>query len=137
MPERLRPEVGSWLFGCDVCQDVCPWNRKAPWGTSPELQPRPELLGLDLIDVLNLSDEDFRRCFRGTALWRTKRRGLVRNAAIVAGNLRDVRTLPALERLSSDLDPVIADACAGPSANCKSRSGIRQNSEHTRLGGTP
>src|SRR6185503_8481463 len=82
VPQELREPTGDWVFGCDVCQEVCPWNRKAPSGQAPELQPRAELETLDPVELLGLSDEDFRRRFKGTALYRTKRSGLLRNAAI-------------------------------------------------------
>src|SRR5262245_28180089 len=89
IPEELRPGVGQWLFGCDVCQDVCPWNRKAPLGREVGLQPRPDFAAVDPVELVGISDEEFRRRFRGTAIWRTKRQGLVRNAAIVLGNTGD------------------------------------------------
>jgi epoxyqueuosine reductase len=108
--EELRPGMGEWLFGCDICQDVCPWNRKAPPGNEPALQPRVDLLALDILDILQLTEAEFRTRFRGTALWRTKRRGLVRNAAIIAGNTGERRAVPALERLLGDDDPVVAEA---------------------------
>ncbi len=107
---ELRAGLGDWVFGCDVCQEVCPWNRKAPPGTEPALQARPELERLDLIEVLGLSEEEFRRRFRGTALWRTKRRGLVRNAALVLGNTADAAALPALRRALEDAEPLVRDA---------------------------
>jgi epoxyqueuosine reductase len=110
MPEELRDGLGEWLFGCDVCQEVCPWNRKAPPGMEPTLRGRPDLMQLDLIEILGLSEEAFRRRFRGTALLRTKRRGLVRNAALVLGNKRDPAALPALRRALEDTDSVVRDA---------------------------
>src|SRR5262245_17647351 len=110
IPEELRPGVGPWLFGCDVCQDVCPWNGKAPLGREAALQPRAELTAVDPVELLGLTEEEFRRRFRGTAIWRTKRQGLVRNAAIVLGNTGDERALPALERATHDADPVVQDA---------------------------
>lgn len=110
MAMELRPGIGPWLFGCDVCQDVCPWNRKAPPGIEPLLQPRPELVGVDAIELLGLTEEAFRRRFRGTALWRAKRQGLVRNAAIVLGNAGNEHALPALLRAAADADPVVQDA---------------------------
>src|SRR5262249_33670741 len=82
MPEPLRLGVGNWLFGCDICQEVCPWNRKAPRATEPAFAPRPDLVAVDLIELLGLPEEAFRQRFRGTALMRAKRRGLLRNAAI-------------------------------------------------------
>ena len=110
VPAELRAGLSDWLFGCDVCQEVCPWNRKAPAGTEPALQARPELETLDPIELLGLSEEEFRQRFRGTALMRTKRRGLLRNAALVLGNTADATALPALRRASQDEEPVIREA---------------------------
>ncbi|HTU19965.1 MAG TPA: tRNA epoxyqueuosine(34) reductase QueG [Gemmataceae bacterium] len=110
VPEELRSGLGDWLFGCDVCQEVCPWNRKAPPGTEPALQGRPELEKVDLIELLGLSEEAFRRRFRGTALLRTKRRGLLRNAALVLGNTGDADALPSLRRALDDPEPLVREA---------------------------
>jgi epoxyqueuosine reductase len=112
IPVDLRDGLGDWLFGCDVCQEVCPWNRKAPPGAEPALQGRPELVRLDLIELLGLSEEEFRRRFRGTALLRTKRRGLLRNAALVLGNSGDESALPALRRALEDPEPLIREAAS-------------------------
>ena len=98
VPLDLRRGLGDWIFGCDVCQEVCPWNRKAPAALDAAMQGRPELESLDLIELLGLSEVEFRRRFRDTALMRTKRRGLLRNAAFVLGNNGDERALPALRR---------------------------------------
>jgi epoxyqueuosine reductase len=111
MPEDLRGGVGHWVFGCDICQEVCPWNRKATPGTATELQPRAEMIAPDLVGWLSLTDEDFRRRFDGTALLRTGRRGLLRNIAIVLGNRGDPAALPALERAAEDPEEIIRDAC--------------------------
>ncbi len=110
IPEAMRPEMKEWLFGCDVCQEVCPWNRKAPPGAEPELQPRPELVAIDLMELLSLTDEEFRRRFRDTALWRAKRRGLVRNAALILGNRGDPAALPALRKALEDSESVVREA---------------------------
>jgi epoxyqueuosine reductase len=110
VPEELRSGIGDWLFGCDVCQDVCPWNRKAPLGAEPELQPRGDLLAIDPVELLGLDESAFRRRFRGTALWRAKRQGLLRNAALALGNRGDEESVPALERALADPDPVVRDA---------------------------
>ncbi|HWG46360.1 MAG TPA: tRNA epoxyqueuosine(34) reductase QueG [Gemmataceae bacterium] len=110
IPPELRAGLGDWLFGCDVCQEVCPWNRKAPSGKEPALHGRPELEKLDLIEVLGLSEEAFRHRFRGTALFRTKRRGLLRNAALVLGNTGDTAALPALRRALNDVEPLVREA---------------------------
>ncbi len=110
IPQELRPGVGGWLFGCDVCQDVCPWNTKAPSSNEPAWQARPDLEALDLLDLLHISEKAFRRNFHGTAFERTRRGGLVRNAAIVLGNIGDASALPALRKSSADADPLIREA---------------------------
>ena len=110
VPEELRGGMGPWLFGCDVCQDVCPWNRKAPLGRDAALQPHADLESADPLELVRLSDAEFRARFRGTALWRTKRQGLVRNAAIVLGNTAGPEALPAMEAAAEDADPVVQDA---------------------------
>jgi epoxyqueuosine reductase len=110
VPVELRAGLGDWLFGCDVCQEVCPWNRKAPPGQEPQLQGSAQMERIDLIDVLGLSDEEFRRRFRGTALLRTERRGLLRNAALVLGNTGDSEALPALRRALEDHEELVREA---------------------------
>ena len=75
IPHELRSAMGDWLFGCDVCQDVCPWNNKAPVTAEPAFQPR-DTQHLDLAELLALDEAGFRAQFRGTPLWRAKRRGL-------------------------------------------------------------
>jgi epoxyqueuosine reductase len=110
VPEGLRSPLGDWLFGCDVCQEICPWNRKAPAGREPALSSRPDLAAIDLVELLGLSDEQFRFRFRGTALVRAKRRGMLRNAALVLGNRGDPAALPALRRALSDPEPLVREA---------------------------
>ncbi len=110
VPEGLRSGVGEWLFGCDVCQEVCPWNRKAPVSAEPAFAARADLVAVDLVELLGLSEEAFRQRFRGTALTRSKRRGLLRNAALVLGNRGDPAALPALERALTDPEPLVREA---------------------------
>jgi len=126
IPENLRPGMGPWIFGCDVCQDVCPWNRKAPPGREPPLQPRSDLEAPDLIALLSLTEEEFRERYRHTALWRTKRRGLLRNVAIVLGNVGDAAALPALERALTDAEPLVREAAAWAIARIISRLGDKE-----------
>jgi epoxyqueuosine reductase len=111
IPVDLREPVGPWLFGCDDCQDVCPWNHRTGGGPVP-FPVDPGLAALDPIELLGLTEEAFRRRFRGTAFFRTRRSGLLRNAAIVLGNVGDRRALPALEVAAGDEDEVIRDAAA-------------------------
>jgi epoxyqueuosine reductase len=113
IPQELRRSLGNWAFGCDICQDVCPWNRKAPPGKEAALLPSSNQGNtLDLIELLMLNQEQFRNKFRHTAIWRTRRRGLLRNAAIVLGNQRDPRAIPALIHALADDEPVIRGAAA-------------------------
>jgi epoxyqueuosine reductase len=107
---ELRPLMGDWLFGCDVCQEVCPWNRKAPQADEPAWQARSDLEAMDPMELLGLSEEEFRGRFRGTAILRTGRSGMLRNAAIVLGNRRDPAALPALRRALDDIDLIIREA---------------------------
>lgn len=110
IPADLRPLMGGWVFGCDVCQEVCPWNRKAAWAEDKELSPRQDLENVNLRELLTLSDDDFRRRFRDTALWRGKRTGLLRNVAIALGNLQDREALPRLEALRGEDEPILREA---------------------------
>jgi epoxyqueuosine reductase len=111
IPDDLREGVGNWLYGCDVCQDVCPWNRKAAGNPVP-FPHDPGLEWLDPVELLGLDEAAFRRRFKKTSLWRNRRTGLLRNAAVVLGNVGDGRALPALERALSDDDEVIREAAA-------------------------
>jgi len=120
IPLELRESVGDWLFGCDVCQDVCPWNIRPPLPLAGEglgvrgtgFPIASELAQLDPVELLGLSKRDFERRFANTSLLRTRRTGLLRNACIVLGNTGDERALPALERATADADEVIAEAAA-------------------------
>jgi epoxyqueuosine reductase len=116
MLAELRPGVGDWLFGCDVCQEVCPWNRKAPLTGLPLRLPE----SLDLMAVLELSVEEFRLQFGDTAIERTGYDGLRRNAAIVAGNLRQTSALAALTALLDDSSSIVREAAAWAIARIKS-----------------
>ena len=109
IPEELRGEMGRHVFGCDICQDVCPWNRKAPATDAAEFQPRPELVNPALEWLAEISAEEFQRTFRGSPIRRTKRPGLRRNAVIAMGNSGDAKFLPLLEKLTADEDEVVGE----------------------------
>ena len=98
MPEELRAGLGDWLFGCDVCQEVCPWNRHSPADGEAALGHRADLAEVDLIEVLGLTEERFDARFGATALARPGRAGALRNAALVLGNRGDPSALPAMLR---------------------------------------
>lgn len=112
MPRELRPSVGDWLFGCDVCQEVCPWNQKAPTSGESQFQPLAGMTTLELVQLFELDEAAFRARFRHTPLWRPKRRGLLRNAAIVLGNQRPPQAIGALIHGLGDVEPLIRGACA-------------------------
>jgi epoxyqueuosine reductase len=107
IPEELRPGVGAWLFGCDICQEVCPWNRKPGRKSGVE---RAGFAALDPRELLRMDERQFRERFRGTPFARPKRSGLLRDAALVIGNTGDLADLPALEQAARDHDPLIQDA---------------------------
>ena len=108
--ETYRQEMGDWLFGCDICQEVCPWNNRAPAGMDDRIQAHPEWQSVDLLELLTLSDAEFRKRYRGTAIFRTKRSGLLRNAAIILGNVGDESALPLLRKVAHEDDELIREA---------------------------
>ena len=110
IPEPLREGIGDWLFGCDICQDVCPWNRKAPATQISEFRPDDALRGRSLQQWLSLSPEEFQAELNDTPLSRPGWQGIIRNACIVAGNSRSSELLPQLEKLSGNDDPIIREA---------------------------
>lgn len=112
---ELRPQIGDWLFGCDVCQDVCPWNDRTARTSEmadASFQPADGMNPVSLAELFDLDDEAFRRRFRHTPLWRAKRRGLLRNAAIVLGNRPHPPAVAALQRGLNDAEPLVRAACA-------------------------
>ena len=109
VPEELREKVGRHLFGCDICQDVCPWNRRAPVSTDPAFIPRIELVNPSLEWISGMNMEEFRRVFRGSPVKRTKLTGLLRNAAIAMGNSGDRKHLSRLRELAQHTDPAVAE----------------------------
>ena len=109
IPEELREGMGRHVFGCDICQDVCPWNRKAPVAQAPEFQPREGLVNPALEWLGEMKEEEFRATFRRSPVRRTKLSGLLRNVVIAMGNSGDRRFVPTLERLQSNDDAVLAE----------------------------
>jgi epoxyqueuosine reductase len=117
IPESLRPLMGNWIFGCDVCQDVCPYVRRFS-------RPTPSALGRSfyplnveraaprLIEMLEMDDAMFNATFKGSPVKRAKRRGLVRNACVAAGNWGNAVVVPALRRLLDDQEPLVREHAA-------------------------
>jgi epoxyqueuosine reductase len=112
IPYELRSEIGDWEFGCDICQDVCPWNNHAPVSAEPAFQPSGAMNPIELAALFGLNDAAFRARFRRTPLWRATRRGILRNAAIVLGNRRHPAAIAALVTGLNDVEPIVRAACA-------------------------
>jgi epoxyqueuosine reductase len=112
VPPELRTGVGEWLFGCDVCQEVCPWNHRVARSPEGGFAPREWMNPVDLVALFDLDENAFRALFRRTPLWRSKRRGILRNAAIVLGNRPTSRAVDALVKGLHDHESLIRGACA-------------------------
>jgi epoxyqueuosine reductase len=112
VPAELRPLMGDWIFGCDVCQEVCPWNQRAAAGGEPAFQPESSRDPLALVPLLAIDAAEFRRRFRRLPLWRAHRAGLLRSAALALGNRPVAEALPALIRSLDDEERLIRGACA-------------------------
>jgi epoxyqueuosine reductase len=112
VPEELRPAMGHHIFGCDICQDVCPWNNKtgnAPPTSLPEFQPQEQLYHPELRWLARMDEETYRRVFRGSPIKRAKYAGLRRNVAIAMGNSGNQEFMADLQELAKDDDPVVAE----------------------------
>jgi len=107
MPRELRPLVGHHIFGCDICQEVCPYNVKARDAVEQAFMPRPGLHAPDLVPFLSLNEAEFRRRFRGSPILRAKRRGFLRNVAVALGNTKSYEAIPALRLALDDVEPLV------------------------------
>ncbi len=108
IPQALRSKIGDWVFGCDICQQVCPWNiRFSPPEGDPAFAPRSGLIRPSLKDELLLGPEEFNRKFKGNPIKRTKRRGYLRNIAIALGNMGNPTAVPILSEALNDPEPLI------------------------------
>ena len=96
IPLELRPKMANLIFGCDICQQVCPWNGDAPQSQEKKLQPRPENVAPQLLDLMKLDQAAFSKRFRNSPIKRAKRRGFLRNVAVALGNWAHVEAIPAL-----------------------------------------
>ena len=121
IPQDLRPSMGTQVFGCDICQQVCPWNRiknkavASPLhkeGIDPVFFANPELTIQDLAGELALGPREFNQKYKDTPILRSKRRGYLRNVAVVLGNSKDDTAIPALEKATLDNEPLIKEHAA-------------------------
>lgn len=114
IPEDLRPLMGDLVYGCDICQEVCPWNVSfARELSTPEFETREALRTEDARELaralIAMDDASFREKFRGSPMKRAKRAGLARNAAVVLGNIGTERDVPALNAALDDPDPIVRE----------------------------
>jgi epoxyqueuosine reductase len=123
IPESLRAQMGRQVFGCDICQDVCPWNRRSPLSLDAELAVRPELVNPALTWLAELDPESFGRLFRRSPVQRAKLGGLLRNVAIAMGNSGLTSYLPRLREWAAGPDPVLAESAKWALARLTNGSG--------------
>jgi len=129
IPRELRPLVGNWIFGCDICQEVCPWNRKAAPGAEARLAPRAGLQAPELIPLLDITQEEFSLLFRKSPVKRTKRRGFLRNVCVALGNSGDPGAVPALLRALQHEEPLVRGHAAwalGRLGGAAARAGLQE-----------
>jgi epoxyqueuosine reductase len=107
IPRHLRPLIGNHIFGCDICQEVCPYNVKAIPTHEPAFTPREGLYAPQLIPLLSMTAAEFRARFRGRPILRAKRRGFLRNIAVALGNLRSFEAIPALVGALNDDEALV------------------------------
>ena len=108
IPRELRPLIGTWIYGCDLCLDVCPWNRFAEPTREERFRPRPYLVHPPLEEILSWDQPTFSRLMKGSPIKRTKRRGLLRNVCVALGNAGDRAAVPALARaLASEPEALV------------------------------
>jgi epoxyqueuosine reductase len=107
LPPKARRMVGGWVFGCDVCQEVCPWNEAPEASVHPEMELPPERAELDLARLLRLSREEYVERFRGSPMKRAKLAGLQRNAAVAMGNRLESRYIAPLAEALREGEPMV------------------------------
>ena len=139
IPADFRPLMSDWVFGCDICQDVCPVNVKALY-TREQAFKKTRFTTLQLLEMLEMTDEEFRRRFSGSPLKRAKLVGLKRNACVALGNASDATAVPALTQALSDSEPLVRRHAAwalgrlgGHDARIALQHALRSESDETTL----
>lgn len=112
IPKALRPKIGNLIFGCDICQEVCPWNSKAVPTDEPAFQPRDGNLMPKLLSLIGMTQQEFSRRFKGSPIKRPKRRGFLRNVLVAIGNWGEPRAVPALKDALADDEPLVRSHAA-------------------------
>ena len=133
IPHELRPAMGNWIFGCDLCQVVCPWNRRfARPARLAAFRPRPDMTAPKLLDLLALDEDGFRRRFRNSPVQRAKRRGLLRNVCVALGNWGDPLAVPGLVEALNDSEPLIRGHAAWALGQIGQRPEVRGQKAEVR-----
>ena len=112
IPTELRPKIGNLIFGCDICQEVCPWNSKAVPTTESAFHPREGNLAPELLSLVNMTQVEFSKRFKGSPIKRAKRRGFLRNVLVAIGNWGARKALPALKIALTDDEPLVRSHAA-------------------------
>jgi epoxyqueuosine reductase len=133
IPRHLRPLVGNHIFGCDICQEICPYNVKVEPTAETAYAPRNGLYAPDLIPLLSLSSEEFHERFRGSPILRAKRRGFLRNVAVALGNIRSLEAVPALLHALADEEPLVRGHAAWALGRIGSHEAIRALKARLRI----
>jgi epoxyqueuosine reductase len=107
IPRELRPQMGNLIFGCDICQEVCPWNSKATPTEERGFYPRKQNFVPKLLSLLNMTQAEFSKRFKGSPIKRAKRRGFLRNVAVALGNWGDKSAVPGLKKALNDDEPLV------------------------------
>ncbi len=137
IPTHLRPLMGNHIFGCDICQEVCPYNVKAKETEEEAFLPRDGLYAPELIPLLSLTEKEFRRRFKGSPLLRAKRRGFLRNVAVALGNLKSREAVPALIQALHDDEPLVRRHVAWALGQITSSEAIQALREHLHVESDP
>lgn len=109
IPIEFRPLIGNLIYGCDICQEVCPWNKRLPADLITKLKPRLELVTPRLLDMASLSEDEFKKYFKGTPILRAKYRGFIRNVLVALGNWGSKKALGQVQVLADSQDELIKE----------------------------
>ena len=112
IPKELRPKMGNLIFGCDICQEVCPWNSKAISTSEPAFHPREGNLAPELLTLIGMTQSEFSKKFKGSPIKRAKRRGFLRNVIVAIGNWGARAAVPALKKALVDEEPLVRSHAA-------------------------
>lgn len=133
IPGELRDAVGSHVFGCDICQDVCPWNRRAETTADPAFQPRQGLYNPELSTLAAMDAEEFRALFKASPVKRAKRKGLLRNAVVAIGNSGESEFIPIAEDALKDEEPLVRAHAVWALYKIQGREALSTLLEHKKI----